>query len=375
MMKHFLVLSVMVFILSCDKEQKFDEIFNHLNIKKIDLYDQQIVDQSDTLILEKTSLSYIGILSLIDNQFCFTDEKFCRKYNFQMDGKFIDYNFNKGKSKAEIDGENITGYTGTESGNHCIVSSTKYSLYDNSYRKYKSGILNVVKDKSIDATNPMIYTMSYDKFILKSYKNFIYYNMTLQHPEYNFIETPTKFYSQARNLFVYDYVKGENIAMIGRYPELYMNSGHNQFSLINFDVSKKGYIYLSFEADKNIYIYDNMFKPTVCFGVEGIDMDVNYPKLTTYEDFRANYQEHRQKYSFYKDILYVESFNLIARIYSKGIKNKDGLQIYNKDYDLIADLEVPKDSKIVGADLNYLYLYTINEMFEDIKILKIKLKP
>lgn len=374
MIKYFYVILITAVSLDCVNKNHFEENFNLISIKKSDLYGQQIIDTANTVIFEKVSSSYVGMLSLINNKFCFIDEKFCRKYNFDIEGKFINYNFDKGKSKSEIDGGNITGYTNLEYENHCIINGTKYSLYDNSYEKYKSGLLNVIKDRPVDATNPMIYTMSYDKFIIKSYNDYIYYNMTLQHPDYNFIENPTKFYNEARNLFVYDIVKGENVAMLGKYPELYKNSDHNQFSLINFDVSKKGYIYLSFEADENIYIYDSTFNPTVCFGIKGKDMDVNYPKLTTYEDFRTNYQEHRQKYSFYKDIIYIESFDFIARIYSKEISDRDGLQIYNKDYDLIADLLVPKGSKIAGSDSKYLYLYTINEIAEDIIILKIELK-
>lgn len=371
-MKYCIILILFIFFVSCD-EQSSDEKFTHVECNQLSSYGQDVIDQCDTLSLEAIPSSYIGQLKFDDNKFYFVDEKFCRIYYFDMEGKFIIHKFNKGRSNTEITGDVVTGYTKLDNGNHCVVSSIVYSLYDTTYRRYKTKVLNTENGSIVDASNPAIYTMSYDKFILKTYKNFIYYNVTLQHPDFNFIEHPEITYYQASNLFIYDIEKDEVVGMIGKYPEMYRNSDHNQFSLINFDVNRSGFIYLSFEADENIYIYDSSFKPTICFGVAGKEMNVNYPKLTTYNDFRTNYVEHRQKYSFYKDILYLESFDYIARIYSKDTADRDGLQIYNNSNALIADLSIPKECKIAGADSKYLYLYNLDSGYENIKLYKIKL--
>lgn len=374
MKNHFLIILATIFVIGCDGGSKFEENFNQLNVKELNLYNQQDVELSDTVVLERVPSSYVGKLSLVADTLCFLDEQFCRKYNFGKDGKFIDYNFNKGRSNKEIDSEMITGYVSLNTDNHCIVSSTRYFLYDNSYNKYKSGVLNAVSDRTFDPTNPMIYTLSYENFELKSHNNYIYYNVVLALPDFNFIDQTTEFYNQTRTLFVYDLNSDKIIAMLGKYPESYKSGDSNLFSLINFDVLDSGAIYLSFEANKNIYIYDAAFTPTVCFGIEGKDMDVSYPKLSTIEDFRVSHQSNRAKYSHYKDITYIESIGSIARVYSKGSPDKDGLQIYNKDYNLVADLKVPKGSKIAGSDSEYLYLYNINELLEEIVVLKIRLK-
>lgn len=373
MKKQFLVLLVTLFIIGCGKGQKFEENFNQLSVKELNLYNQQVVVLSDTIILDKVPSSYIGKLGFKDDKFYFVDEKFCRKYNFEKDGKFIDYNFNKGKSNKEVDSEIINAYTSVQPDKHCVFSNSRYFLYDNNYDRYKSGNIFSGTDKTVDPANPMIYSISYTNLIFKSYGNYIYYNMALSHPGINFIDHTTDFYNGARTLFVYDVTTDKIVAMLGKFPEMYINGDHNQFSLINFDVSKNGSIYLSFEADKNIRVYDASFKPTVSFGIEGKDMDVSYSPLVTYENFAASYRDHRAKYSYYKDIMYLEPFGFVARAYAKSIPDKDGLQIYNKDYDLVADLEVPKGSKLAGADSKYLYLYTINELSEEVQILKIKL--
>lgn len=352
-------------ITSCSRNASYQEKFEYIQANKEIIFRQSIVDSCKKITLDSIWSSYIGKLSLYGDKLYFADAKLGKVYVFNHNGKFISSNLGIGRSNKEIDGP-ITGYIMLNDSVNCIISSTRCVLYDSLFVRQKSTTLNRDNGKGLNAFNPSIYTMCYENFIVKSYKDKIYYNMTLQYPKYNFIEDKSYFYNNARPIFVANYNTDEFVTMIGKYPKCYLSGKHNQFSLVNFDISDKGYLYLSYEAENRIYIYDDNYNPTLCFGLDGEDMDTNYGYLTSIEEFRKNYYKHRNKYSYYRDIKYVNGLNYICRIYNKKESKHDGLQIYDSKGTLLADLLIPKGYKIAGSDLYSLYLYYVDE--SDLKI-------
>lgn len=373
-MKNLLLLFLFTInLIGCSAVAEYQEDFEPVNSNIEYLYDQSFIDNSSKICINLPNTSLVGRLHIHDGDFLFVDNKFCRIYVFDSTGEFKNRFFDSGGGPSEIITREITGYTPLAGKGHFVIGGNNYMLFNSSCIKLAHGVLNNNENGKGDPSDPSIYTMSYEKFILRSHGDYVYYNMTLQHPKYNFVANPSVFYKTARNIFVADIKTGEVVEMLGKYPSMYKNGRHNQFSLINFDVDKYGGIVLSFEACETIYLYNENFEPTVCFGLKGRDMRTDYPALTTVSEFRDNYSSHRQNYSYYSDIEAIDDINYVARIYLKDSDTSDGIQIYNKNYALIADLSIPKGYKISGSYDKKLYLYRIDEMNDRIDIIILKL--
>lgn len=367
-MRNIFILIVALSLSGCTDNTKFVENFNHYQ-SKLRIDDKQNgISPVKEIVLEKKTASYSGRVLYDDHFFYFVDKQTSRLNKFDKEGNFIKYVLGKGRSSHEVEGE-IEGFTKLENNKYCILSSILCSVYDSTFNRINRKILHKDSDnQEIVATNPYIYTLAYQNFILKSHKNTIVYNMVLQHPDLNFITHTNKFFENARNIFITDYETGKVIKMIGKFPPMYKNGDHSQFSLTNFDVTENGEILLSYEADENIYCYDSEYNPTISFGLKGKDIYTEYDKLSTFQEFGQQYANDRMNNGYYKEIKHIQQKDYVARIYKKGAESKDGLQIYDSNRDLIADIDINSGSSIAGYDEKYLYTYSINEGNQEIII-------
>ncbi len=323
---------------------------------------------ADTSAMKKASVfrldsiwsSYVGKLQFHNDGFCFIDERMCKIHIFDKFGKYIRSALGRGRSVKEIDGD-ITGYTELPDGNKCISSGTKCMIYNKDFERTGQSDLNRDNGAGHNKNNPSLYSMDYFNFILKSAGNLIYYNVTLQHPDFNFIKDKESYYKNAKVIFAADRNSGDVVKMIGSYPECYLSGQYNQFSLVNFDVSTSGKVYVSYEASEKIFVYDESFNPSVCFGRPGRNMNMNCSTLLSFDSFSENFMKERDTYSYYRDIEYIDSSGDLYRLYVKDDKDHDGMQIYDSEGNLTGDIQIPKNLKIAGHDNENLYLYGIDE--------------
>lgn len=102
-------------------------------------------------------------------------------------------------------------------------------------------------------------------------------------------------------------------------------------------------------------------------------MKTNYRRTTSYEIAEENLFEDMELYGRYTYLKYFPDQQIIVRGYYKGENsNTDGLQIY-KDYQLIADMDVPQGLQIIGKMKGKFYVTIPQDVDEDyLYVFKIK---
>lgn len=159
-----------------------------------------------------------------------------------------------------------------------------------------------------------------------------------------------------------DIHSGKVVKLIGRRSPVYLSLKNiPNFDHLNYDTYEDvDEVYLNFWADTDIYLYgkkEDRIKGK--FGKAGRDMKIDYRRTNSYEVAENNLSEDRERYGAYTFLKYFPKQNLVMRGYRKGENaTTDGLQIY-KDYQLVADLDVPQGLQIIGETQGNAFYATI----------------
>lgn len=376
------VFFIMFFFFNCKHEISKDIFIKPETKKDYKIFNLHI----DTLILEKVESSYLGFTRIINNNICFIDQKFCWFFLYNKEGKYLSRYLGQGNGPKELSTGMIDGYEILNNGDHFFIGSGRdCHIYNKEFVKKKTYIVkntvtirkeNELKKQYIPSPdNPYIYTLTYLKLIIRDFNDYLYFTIYSEYPTFNFIFDPLRYFKKCHLLFKININDGSVEKIIGNYSQVYVNNFElKQFSLINFDISKQGTFYISFEADSLIYVYDKNFKIKKAFGIEGRDMNKNYKNLKTIEEFKKFYLQQREECGYYTWLEYIDERDLLFRSYQKGKNSKtDGLQIY-KDNVLIGDIDVPKGFKVDGYIYPYIYSHgIIDEEKEIAKIYRFKI--
>lgn len=306
-------------------------------------------------VFEQLPSSYIGQAKIHQDTLYFVDQKFIRILKFDKDLNFLEWHLEKGNGPNDYSGGGIDGFEITHNGNFMFLgAATDWHIYDRSFKKLSSFIMENTKKRAnlttISPANPVIYSFVYPKLIVRESNGRLFFNIMVQHPDFNFIDTHKEYYLNARVLSEMNPESGVTQDIFGSFPPTYHDNDFtlNHVSLLNFDVSKtSGHFYLNFEADPTIYEYDSDFQPVRSFGITGNEMNYNYKKLDNIKDFQREIDKERDKAHFFTWLEYIEEEDLLFRSYSLGQNEQDGLQIYKGNI-LIGDVNVPKGLKIIG---------------------------
>lgn len=313
--------------------------------------------------LDSILSSCLGELIVYKNQFLFIDKKFCYAYLFDRSGKLIKRCLGKGHSPREIPTDEITGYGINNHDEVIIFSDLLYFVYDSCFTlKYYNTIKTDTRSRhqSKQGNNPFIYGWPYDKFVIHGHDSKLYY--TAINKVYNQMTEPYTFFNECFTILQIDAVTGTPEKTLGPYPPMYQKHPLCQIPYCNFDLDPEGNLYISYEADSLIYKFDKNHKNVKTFGWRGKDMDCDYQTLTPQSSIRSIYLQERNTKGYYDQLLYIAPLHWLCRIYQKGDKTKnDGLQLYDQDYRLTADLDIPRGFRIAGYIAPSLYLYKIDE--------------
>ncbi len=173
------------------------------------------------------------------------------------------------------------------------------------------------------------------------------------------------YYEECPLIVEIDKATGVCEEMYGRFSPVYQKYNTvGQFSFFNFEMDDEGRFYICFEIDPKIYVYDHDFNPLYSFGTSGSDMDTDYTEVKLLGNIhnpdnldivQEVYVSDRANKGYYKNIKLVEPLGVLFRTYSKGGESElDGLQIY-QGADLIGDVDIPKDFRVVGYRAPYFY--------------------
>ena len=374
---HIYFIGLIVFSFAC---QKIKEPLMVKDISKKNILINKI--KIDSFYLKGDLFtSCVGELKCHKNMLYFADRMFCAVYEYDKNGKFIEKRLSRGKGPREIWGLyyalNLNkGYFVLDNSYNTFYFSNKWEKINNSRIDF-----NRVKNlkelrKNPNPSDPGIYEIGYfTKEIRQIDSTHVLVPVNTSHPDLNaYFSNCETFYNECYILGMLNVTTGEIDSMFGRSPPVYLEKENiPNFRFVHYDVAKNK-IYISYEADSSIYIYDKEHGYQYKYGQKGINMNTNY---TTTQDFKTaekNYFSDRKKFGYYHYVEFIEETGLLFRGYKKGKhSNHSGLQIYQNNT-LIADLSVPKDFKVIGYIKPYYYAQgTLDEINEKIQVYKFKL--
>lgn len=318
----------------------------------------------DTLSIIPPVSSHLIESGIYNENIYIVDRHFCTVLTFSKDGEFLSKDLGKGGGPKETTIGRIATHTRFKDGSFMLLGyNMDHYLYSKDCDKKSSFTLNPSNNVSENIEdNPYTYTHLYTDMVCRSFDNNVYFSVRAEHPELNHLEHTTNFLSKSCNILEVDINKQSPTNVLSKgYPDIYKKNPNKYvvFSGINFDVDNKGNFYVSYEADSLIYLYDKNFKPIQSFGYAGRNMDCNYIPIADFADSRKNYRNERNTKGYYYWLEYEEETKTLFRTYKKGAsESSDGLQIY-KDKTLIADLDVPKNMRIMGYIAPYYYSHVI----------------
>lgn len=371
-MNHILGILILLLFIGCTTEvdkEYFKAPLAQRDIKWSSIY-------LDTILLEKTSSSYVGETQIRENTIYFVDSKFCKMFLFDTAGRFTESVLKSGRGPKEINTGEIAATLFT--GNQQIFFGVSYDIhaFSKDWEDQRSMTLDwqIKHSREEMLKNPRadmhgMYAPAYEKFILRERNGFLYFPIYSQHPEFNFVSS-RYYYDQSRSIARASIHNGKVLEVIGRRSPIYKNYefiGH--LSLLNFDIDKNGNFYLCFEPDSVIYQYDSAFNITHAYGFEGRNMDKNYTENKCLEDFYKVIDTERAEKGYYTWIRFIDELGMLFRSYQKGVnETTDGLQIY-KDGVLLADVDVPKGFKVNDYIPPFVYSsIVVDEFAEEMKI-------
>lgn len=293
--------------------------------------------------------------------YCY-DIYFCWLYEFNADGTLAGRYMGYGRGPEEsMVRESITGAM-SAGGEFAIAGSTLDFEYFTESHKV-ANYFRLVKSQASKAPEEYItYSNPVFDAVSRLYDGKMYLGMTSDSQDFSYFFTNTEYLTDSYRIGVIDLKAGAALPMeVKGFPSVYESDPYKytSFDCVDFDIDGDGNMYLGFQADSSIYVFDREFKPKYAFGTAGSEMDLSYDKIQTESDIRFFAQNIETK-GYYSWIEYVDETGVCFRSYKKGKHVPyDGLQIY-QDGKLIGDCEVPKSFKVTGYIAPYYYSQVYN---------------
>ncbi len=376
-----LIVILLINPISCKKDSKTE--YKQLAIKGTKNKSIQSI-KLDTIVIDKSPISYIGHFFYHHNHFYFADKIFSSVYQFDIEGNYLKRFLGMGTGPSEMNGALIKAIPFSDSSYVTIDGSWNIYHFNKDFKnKYKQHLNWNIKKAYKDLLrfpkpgDRGIYELSYAALRLKKLnKHQIGLSISSSHPRFNpYYKTRHNYYNESFTIAAVDIRTGMVDTMLLHHSPVYQKFHYiPNFQYPLFEMHDT-LMYAGFEIDSLIYCYNYPDSPLYAFGFKGREMNQNYPERKSFEQSEKYLHQDRETYGYYKALTFVESTNLLFRTYQKGKKaTSDGLQIY-KNMDLIGDVDVPKGFKILGyKDPYYFAQGQINEIEEHVVLYKFKLK-
>ena len=306
-------------------------------------------------------MSPVGYLQMMGSEILFLERESGLLRIYDTLGRFIDKKLGFGRSRNEIMGSEVTAFgLGTNLKEYLIFDDLCYFVFDSNYILKKRGItesrVHSTPQSKVHGNNPGIYTWNYRNPIVKMYNDVIFRNVNIS-SLIHLVEEKEKYFSEGRTLMTINQGTGKVDRVFAEYPETYLQHNLCAFYSGCFDIDMNGFLFMSYEADSLIYQYDQKLRQIRTFGFSGNNMARDFRKILPGEDLGEQITEARLKNGFYKQIKCYNS-HIVLRLYTRGTCDSlyDGLQIY-EGTNLIGDVCVPKDFRIIGTCNNSIYFY------------------
>ncbi|MCM1373296.1 MAG: hypothetical protein NC113_09630 [Bacteroides sp.] len=352
------VSSLTILFAGCGNDTKQAITYDGEKLIEMDSISLQRVD------LEETTTTYEIESGIKDTSIYVMDKYLCTLNLYNTKGEWQSSHLGAGHAYNETVIGRIAGCSFLPDGRLAIFNtSAVYMLYNDNL--CMQDWFRIDYNESLPKNcyeKPQAYTQRYNRLVCRSYGDCIYCNMELATQETNMLVSGSDFLENASNIMEIDMEK----KILGRlfakgFPDSYSDTPLSKIILSSsyFDIDANGNFYVTFEADSAIYVYDKNNHGLARFGFAGKNMETNYTSTPTLADVRKNYSKERKRCGYYNWIEYDDANGLLFRSYQKGEHEAmDGLQIY-RNHNLIADIDVPKNFKVMGYIEPYYYSQVI----------------
>lgn len=331
--------------------------------KQVWVENDEINVRIDTIMVNPAKSSQIGSFYLRGEALFYVDNLYGVIEEFTADGD------SKGIKKKVLDGpDELLGISE-------LIPTKEGYIVRNDWTLYRYDSIWEFKGKSIFQSES---TVSYDEMMdnpkgeyLDMYELYHYNQkstelpdgqlatkLDVEHPIFNAF-TSRAYYRESRVLGKVDPSTGMMAEMLGTRPDSY-----EQYKFIPFHVmmdyhwTKDNAIYVTYEPDSMIYVYDSQWQLKDTFGARGLAMKTNYAESQSLDvAFESDlFFASRNKDGYYKDIFVDEENGLIFRSYRQGSDRQDLLdetenplriQVFHKGK-LIEDFSAPGRFRILG---------------------------
>ncbi len=309
--------------------------------------------------------SYSGITP--SGNIYYFDSYTCDMYEFGPDGTLVSKGMGYGRGPQESLVKHCDCFAMSDEGEIALFGSSLDFEYFSKDRKVANRFWI---HKEGDHTSPDDYLSYCEQLhdnVTRLHDGKMYHGLSSDNPDFSYFFTNDQFIKDSYRVGVIDMTTGEALPpIIKGFPEIYESDPfkYTVFDGVAFDFDKDGNIYLGFQADSMIYVFNKDLKPEKAFGAAGSDMDISYYRIQTMEDTKY-FEPNVTTKGFYSWIEYIDETGICFRSYKKGSHSQyDGLQIY-KDGRLIADTEVPKGLNVTGYSAPYYYsqVFDANDRF------------
>lgn len=290
------------------------------------------------------------------------DIYFCWLYEFNTDGTLAGRYMGYGRGPEESMVKQCVLGSMSKDGEFALMGGSLDFEY---FTKDHKVINYFMITKSRDDSSPedfLTYSNPVFDASARLYDGKMYMGMTSDNPAFAYFFTNTEYLENSYRIGIVDLKSGEALPMaVKGFPSVYESDPYKytSFDCVDFDIDNEGNMYLGFQADSSIYVFDKEFRTKFAFGVAGSAMDLSYNKIQTESDLPF-FMENIETKGYYSRIEYIDETGICFRSYKKGSHAQyDGLQIY-KDGDLIGDCEVPKSFKVTGYVAPYYYSQVFN---------------
>lgn len=349
-----LFLSLLIASFSCSKAS----LENESSISK-----EELSIQIDTVLINPTQSSQIGFFQLAGEKIFYVDQAYGFVEEFTIDGE------SKGVKKRELDGpDELQGFSELVVKNDGYMIRHDWMFYHYDFDWKFLGKSNFQSPATVSfqelQENPkgkyieMYELEHYSARTVQVSGDFLVTKIDVEHPLFNAFTT-REYYREARVLGKINPFDGEVVEILGARPESYENYSFIPFhSKFDFHWTDTDRIYMTYEVDSTIYVYDPSWNLIDSFGAAGKDMKTDYEESQILEvAFDTDlYRYSRKNMGYFKDIFVDEQNGLVFRTYRQGSEQEDLWdETYNplrlhifKDDQLVEDYPVPGRFRILG---------------------------
>jgi len=371
-MKNSLFIILIIILYSCKWQAKEQSSLNQ------DRKEQIIINTVDSVIVDARNMSLSGFWITDGRYLYYKDNNIVTIKKYTPDGNESARFFTRGRGPEEMLRPPLV-FKRFNNGDYLYIDyDSQFFYFDSllkkmwSYNFYKVGEQRGTKFRRNLYNNPdpkevLMYELSSDENQVELLGDNIIFPVTTEHIKYNGYYKK----SRAKEFYKYSYhlmALNKNTfkkEIFAKFPSIYHK--HIWSNFMDCHITKDdSFLYVSFEADHKIYVYNKDLKLVSSFGVKAENINSSYPERYTFEEAEANYIKDRATHGFYSRIYFAN--NYLFRTYNTK-DNKTGLQVYSNNhlvYDKIMKYEI---FEMIGYIKPYYYVNVKCDIDKEIYII------